>query len=66
MTVERWAMIDSATNVVTNVCNWDGLESTWTPPTGITMVLAPDNVGSGWSYDSATETWAEPIPDPVV
>ena len=65
MAIERWAMIDSA-GLVTNICNWDGLESTWMPPTEITMKQVPDEIGAGWLYDAATDTWVEPTPDPVV
>jgi hypothetical protein len=58
MSVERWAMIQDGT--VINVCLWDGLESTWTPPDGVEMQPAPDYVAIGWRWDGAE--WLEPIP----
>lgn len=61
--IERWAMINNG--YVENVCNWDGLITTWQPPPGIEMQRAPDHVGIGWSYDSATGTWTEPPPPPA-
>ena len=62
--VDRWAMID-ASGYVFNVCLWDGDNTRWTPPAGITVIPAPDEVGVGWSYDGS---WHAPIPveEPVV
>lgn len=62
--IERWAMIQNGT--VINVCLWDGSLDTWQPPEGIDMVKAPDNIGISWTYDNATDTWAEPVIDPPI
>ena len=35
--MKRWAMIDSGTNIVMNICNWDG-DSKWNPPVGIFLI----------------------------
>lgn len=56
MAVERWAMIKDGT--VINVCLWDGQLSTWQPPEGIEMQLAPDQVAIDWTYDGE---WHEPV-----
>lgn len=55
--VERWAMIKDG--VVINVCNWDGLLTTWQPPEGIEMQKAEDRVAIGWRWDGVN--WQEPI-----
>ena len=54
--VQRWAMLRDG--VVENVCNWDGLLTTWHPPEGIVMKEAPDHVGIGWSHDGVD--WVAP------
>lgn len=46
--------------VVENVCNWDGLVSTWQPPEGVEMVLAQDQTGVGWRWDG--EQFLPPLP----
>jgi hypothetical protein len=47
---------------VENVCNWDGLTTTWQPPDGVQMQQAPDHVGIGWTYDGVD--WTAP-PEPT-
>lgn len=56
--IQRWAHVKNG--VVENVSLWDGLVTTWTPPSDVEMVLAPDNVGIGWQY--ADGAWSEPVP----
>jgi hypothetical protein len=58
--IERWAMIRDG--IVENVCNWDGLTTTWQPPDGVQMQQAPDHVGIGWTYDGVD--WTAP-PEPT-
>lgn len=60
--VERWAMIKDGT--VVNVCLWDGDTSTWSPPPGIVMQPAPDDVGIGWQWDG--ENWTPPATEGAV
>jgi len=55
--IGRWAMMKDS--VVVNVCSWDGLKTTWTPPEKIEMVQAPDYVGIGWQYKE--HKWLEPV-----
>lgn len=56
--VNRWAMIQNGT--VINVCLWDGEVTTWQPPAGVEMQLAPDHVAIGWKWDGSN--WLEPLP----
>lgn len=59
--VNRWAMIKDG--VVVNVCLWDGLVSTWQPPDGVEMQLAPDHVSRDWKYENGE--WLKPdVPRP--
>lgn len=56
----RYAMVNEATGVVDNVCNWDGELATWTPPAGYTMVRLTDeqhyHVGMLWTYANGVFT----------
>jgi len=58
----RYAIIRSG--LVENMTRWDG-EPDWTPPDGAQAILAPDNVGIGWTYDGTEWTAPEPPPAPV-
>ena len=64
----RYAMINNSTNIVDNVCNWDGELTTWVPPEGYTMVKLTDEqstVGIWWTY--ANGVFTEPVyEEPVV
>jgi len=64
----RYAMINNSTNVVDNVCNWNGELTTWTPPEGYIMVKLTDEqapVGIWWTYVNGVFT--EPVyEEPVV
>ena len=56
--VQNYLIIES--NVVTNICVWDGSSATWTPPANSTMLIqsetkamvwkpiVSDNVVTGW------------------
>jgi hypothetical protein len=58
----RYAMVNDATGVVDNVCNWDGELTTWAPPAGYTMVQLGDehfHVGVFWTY--ANGVFTEPV-----
>lgn len=56
----RYALIRNG--VVDNICEWDGDESTWGPPAGVSVIAAPDHVGVGWTYNG--EAWAPPASAP--
>lgn len=36
--ISRYALVDNLTQIVVNVCVWDGDASTWQPPSGTTAV----------------------------
>lgn len=57
MNAIRYAMIKDG--IVQNICLWDGDTTKWTPPEGMIVIPAPDNVGIGWTYDGAN--WAAPV-----
>lgn len=48
----RYALIKDG--IVENVCEWDGNTATWSPPAGVTAVLASDACGPGWTYDGSS------------
>ena len=41
-------MISTATNVVENVCLWDGDVNTWTPPADILMLIQATTPAMVW------------------
>lgn len=45
----RFAIL--AGGVVVNVVEWDGLMTTWSPPSGQTAVSVQTGVAIGWTYD---------------
>jgi hypothetical protein len=56
----RYAIIDTATRTVTNVCVWNGAD--WTPPEG-SIVMQSDTANIGDTFDVATGTFT-PTPLP--
>lgn len=63
-------MVNDATGVVDNVCNWDGELTTWAPPAGYTMVRVTDDshpVAISWTYANGVFTEPDYVePEPVV
>ena len=41
-------MINESTNVVDNICVWDGNPNTWTPPSGYLMLVEADTQALIW------------------
>jgi len=39
MTTQNYLMINESTNVVDNICLWDGNTNTWQPPTDTLMLI---------------------------
>jgi hypothetical protein len=39
MTVQQYLMINESTNVVDNICMWDGDINTWQPPANTLMLI---------------------------
>ena len=48
MTTQNYLMISTATNVVENVCLWDGDVNTWTPPADILMLIQATTPAMVW------------------
>lgn len=57
----RYAIVRDG--IVENVIVWDG-ETPYSPPEG-TILVANENVGIGWSYDSATGEFIRPADNSV-
>lgn len=65
--IQNYCIVDIATNIVVNVCVWDGDTNTWQPPAG-TIAVQSDTAGIGWIYDPATQTFTDPnspAPEPT-
>ena len=54
----QYAIIDSATNKVINVIEWDGAAN-YTPPEGVTIIQS-DTASCQGTYDPNTQTFAQP------
>ena len=48
MTTQNYLMIPTATNVVENVCVWDGDVNTWTPPADTLMLVQATTPAMVW------------------
>jgi hypothetical protein len=58
-----YAVINSSTNIVQNIIEWDGV-SEWTPPNESFVELLPNGVAIGFVYDPATGQFTDPNPPP--
>ena len=53
-TGNRYAIIDSSTNIMVDVTLWDGNTETWNPPSGFYCVgISTVGVGIGMTYNSS-------------
>lgn len=52
MTTQNYLIIES--NIVTNVCVWDGDVSTWTPPADSIQLVQATTPALVWSLDTTT------------
>ena len=52
MTTQNYLMINTAKNIVENVCVWDGDTNTWQPPVDILMLIQADIPAKVWSYNA--------------
>lgn len=50
-------MVSQATNVVENVCAWDGNPNTWQPPAGYLMLVQATTMAVVWVWDSAIKDY---------
>ena len=55
----RWAMINKDTNIVYNVCEWDGTDR-WTPPENTLMVQSLV-ANKNDKYDPETQTFSKSV-----
>ena len=62
----NYALVNKETNVVDNVCAWDGNTQTWTPPSTHDVVLVPSNIGIGVSWTYENGVFVEPVYPEVV
>jgi hypothetical protein len=60
--LNRYALILIDTNIVVNVCDWDGDLETWHPPADMFTVMLPADspVGIGDMYDPQTGEFVRP------
>jgi len=52
MTTQQYLMINESTNVVDNVCVWDGDTNTWTPPADTLMLVQADTQALVWQLNA--------------
>ncbi len=57
MTTQNYLMINETTNVVDNVCIWDGNPDTWQPPAGYLMLVQTTTMAVVWEYDIVNKDW---------
>jgi hypothetical protein len=57
MTVQNYLMINQSTNVVDNVCLWDGNPNTWQPPAGYLMLVQSTTMALVWGFDKAVDDY---------
>lgn len=57
MTTQNYLMINETTNIVDNVCFWDGNPDTWQPPAGHLMLAQAATMAQIWVWDKAIPDW---------
>lgn len=50
-------MINQLTNVVDNVCVWDGNSNTWTPPADYLLLTQSATLALIWIWDNTISEW---------
>lgn len=50
-------MINKATNIVDNVCVWDGDIQTWTPPENYLLLVQASTPSLVWSLNEGNTDW---------
>lgn len=48
---QNYLMINESTNIVENVCVWDGNSNTWTPPSGYLMLVQATTPAVIWEVN---------------
>lgn len=62
MTIQNYLMIPTSTNVVENVCVWDGDVNTWQPPVDTLMLVQSDTPAIVWQgvyVDKKLTDWVQ-------
>lgn len=57
MTVQNYLMVSESTNIVDNVCLWDGNPATWQPPAGYLMLVQETTMAVVWVFDKTVEDY---------
>lgn len=57
MTTQNYLMINQSTNVVDNVCLWDGDPNSWQPPAGYLMKPQATTMALVWVWDKPVDDW---------
>jgi hypothetical protein len=57
MPTQNYLMINGSTNVVDNVCIWDGNPDTWHPPAEYLLLVQADTLALVWIWDEAIPDW---------
>ena len=52
MTTQNYLMVNQSTNVVDNVCVWDGDVNTWQPPENTLMLVQADTQALVWELNT--------------
>jgi hypothetical protein len=57
MTTQNYLMINESTNVVDNVCVWDGNSETWQPPSNYLMLVKATTPALIWNWNKELSDW---------
>lgn len=57
MTTQNYLMINEETNIVENICLWDGDTNIWQPPAGFLMMVQATTIALVWIWDAAITDW---------
>ena len=52
MTTQQYLMVNESTNVVDNICVWDGDTNTWQPPENTLMLVQATTPAMVWGLNS--------------
>ena len=65
MTTQNYCMVNESTNVVDNVCLWDGNPDTWQPPADYLMLVQATTPAKIWTWDAEQKVWSLTVQDGV-
>jgi len=57
MTTQNYLMVNKATNVVENICVWDGDIQTWNPPSEYLMLIQATTPAMVWMLNTSTQDY---------